>query len=131
MIGAGLEKELALINKSVPVGRKTLLEHMESGNGDYRTRDGCTCTIPQEEIDFLASHCSELEKMTLRLPILIGTDTSGDVSAWAVEGRAESAAVARILGKPRFTDDRVRCYNPDLKKLTKLLPNATFVVFLP
>ena len=63
--------------------------------------------------------------------IYVSTDVSGEVSAWKVEGKTEATVVAKLLGKPIFRDDRVRLYNPDLKKLKSLIPDAYMVVFTP
>lgn len=127
---AAIAKELMTLNSSVPVGRRTLAEHMDSGDLTYRTRDGHTLSMTEEEVRMLADVCGLRETVSLRLPILVGTDTVGEGS-WAVDGKAEAKAVAALLGKPQPRDDRLRLHTPDLRRLTKMLPNAVFIVFTP
>ena len=45
---AAIAKELMTLNSSVPVGRRTLAEHMDSGDLTYRTRDGHTVSMTEE-----------------------------------------------------------------------------------
>ncbi|MGN1045249.1 MAG: DUF61 family protein [Candidatus Methanomethylophilaceae archaeon] len=131
MIGDALhiEKELMRMNVSTPVARRTIREHLDSGDLTFRTKDGCTCDITPEELQYLDGICTEMEKFRIRLPILVSTDASGEGTAWRVDGPAESAAVARILGKQRRKEDSVRFFNPDLKKLRGILPNCIFIVY--
>ena len=126
-----LDKALMQMNSSVPVNRRSLLDYSENGDLTFSTRDGGTCEIAAEEIEYLCGICSEIEKMRLKLPLLISTDCSGDVTSWKVEGAVETAVVARILGKPVFSSDHLRFYNPDLKRLRSILPTCTAVTFLP
>ena len=119
------------MNSSLPVSRRSLLDYEE--NGDYRfvTRDGVSCDLDPKEIEFLCDRCTELEKMSLKVPILVSTDCSGDMTSWKVEGCVETRVVARILGKNVVTEDHLRFYNPDLKRLRSMLPTCTAVTFLP
>ena len=124
------QKMISDMNKHIPVSRRTLLEHIESGDLTYRTRDGFTCSFDREEIEFLNDICTEIEKMRLRLPILISTDTSSD-GAWKADGITETAVVSRILEKRPMRDDMLKLYHPDLKRLRGKLPNAVVVLFVP
>lgn len=125
-----LWKELRTMNSNIPVGRRTLAEHMDSGDYSYKMRGGETVTMTDEEVRMIRGACGLREMMSLRLPIFIGTDVSGD-GAWSVDGRAEAKVISEILGKPRFKEDRVRFHNPDLRRLMNVLPNAVFVIFTP
>ncbi len=133
MIGDSLHIDRALMqmNVSVPVNRRSLLDYSENGDLFFTTRDGNRCDISKDEIDMLCSKCTEIEKMRLKLPILISTDCSGDITSWKVEGRTETAVVARLLSKTVTAEDHLRFYNPDLKRLRSMLPTCTAVTFLP
>ena len=124
------QKMISDMNKHIPVSRRTLLEHIESNDLTYKTRDGFICSFDKEEIDFLRDVCTEIEKMRLRLPILISTDTSSD-GAWKADGITETAVVSRILDKRPMREDMLRLYHPDLKRLRGKLPNAAVVLFVP
>ena len=133
MIGDSLhlDKSLMQMNSSVPVSRRSLLDYSENGDLSFATRDGGRCEISREEIDYLDGICTEIERMRLKLPILVSTDCSGDVTSWKVDGKTETAVVARILGKNILTEDHLRFYNPDLKRIRSILPTCTVVTFLP
>ena len=124
------EKMISDMNRHIPVSRKTLLEHIESGDLTYKTRDGYVCSFDKDEIEFLKGICTEIEKMRLRLPILISTDTSSD-GAWKADGITETAVVSKILEKRAMKEDSIRLYHPDLKRLRGKLPNAVVVLFIP
>lgn len=131
MIGDALhlDKELMRMNLSVPVKRRTIVDYLDNGDLHYVTRDGNRCDIDRDELDGLAAQCTEIEKMRVRLPILVYSDASGEGTAWRVEGVSDSDVVARLLGKTKRLPNSVRFYNPDLHKLRKLLPSCTFVIF--
>ena len=119
------------MNSSVPVSRRSLLDYSENGDLFFMTRDGNRCEISKDEIDMLCGRCTEIEKMRLKLPIMISTDCSGDITSWKVEGRTETAVIARLLSKNVTVEDHLRFYNPDLKRLRGMLPTCTVVTFLP
>ena len=119
------------MNASIPVTKRTLIDYAESDDLTYRTRTGETIELDRSEIDLLMDRCTESEKIRLKLPIMISTDTSGEGTAWKVDGVVESKVIARLLGKPQFREDSVRLYNPDYKILRKMLPNAVITVFIP
>lgn len=131
MIGDALhiDKELLRMNVSVPVKRRTIVDYLDNGDLVYVTRDGNRCDIDPEELEFLRSYCTEIEKMRIRLPILVSSDASGEGTAWRVDGQAEAAVVSRILGKTQRLPNSLRFYNPDLHNLRKRLPTCTFIVF--
>jgi len=124
------ERMIREMNLHIPVARRTLLEHIDSGDLTYRTRNGHVCSFDADEIGFLNEFCTEMEKMRLRLPIFVTTDTSSD-GTWKVDGLTEAAVVSRILDKKPLKDDLLRVYHPDLKRLRNRLPNAVVVLFLP
>jgi len=119
------------MNRHMPVSRKTLLEYLESGGDTYDTKDGQKCSIDRKDLEFLAEKCTEIEKMRLRIPIFVSTDTSSETGAWKVEGRTEAAVVAKLLNKRLYKDDFLRLYHPDLKDLRKIVPSLVVTLFLP
>lgn len=119
------------MNTSIPVTKRTLIDYAEGDDLSYRTRTGETIQIERSEIELLMDVCTESEKIRLKLPILLSTDTSGEGTAWKVDGTVESKVIARLLDKPQFRDDSVKLYNPDYKNLRKMLPNAVVTVFIP
>ncbi len=133
MIGDALhlEKELMMVNRSVPVNRRTIADYADNGDLFYSTKDGHICELDQGELDFLCSICSPTEMFRVRLPILIYSDTSGDCTSWKVEGPADISLVAKILRKSAASGEKLRFYNPDLKKLRQILEKSTFLVFSP
>ena len=119
------------LNRNLAVSKPSLFEMEQSGDYTYRTKDGSVIDIGKEQFEVLWNICDDSERLRLRVPIYVSTDVSGEVSAWKVEGKIEATVVAKLLGKPIFRDDRVRLYNPDLKKLKSLIPDAYMVVFTP
>ena len=126
-----VNKLITSMNTHVPSSRRSLLDYLESGDLTYRTRGNDVCEIDRREIEYLSSMCTEIEKMQLRLPIMVSTDISGDTPAWKVDGLVESKVVARILDRTQYRPDSVRFYHPDYQKLLKLLPTSVIVLFLP
>lgn len=128
--GEDIQKMIAGMNSHLPPVRRTLLDYSENGNLFYKTREGTKVEFDSEEIDFLLEICDEIEKIRLKLPIIVSTDASGETSAWKVDGILESAVVAKILGKTKHREDMLRLYFPDLQTLRKKLPNAVIVAFV-
>jgi uncharacterized protein (UPF0216 family) len=115
----------------MPVSRRTLLEYLESGEATYETKDGQKCAVEREELELLASKCTEIEKMRLRIPIFVSTDTSSETGSWKVEGRTEVAVVAKLLNKKTYRDDFLRLHYPDIQDLRRTLPSVIVMLFLP
>lgn len=126
-----VEKMIADMNRHIAVSRRSLLEHIESGDYTFRSREGTVCSMDADEIEYLSGICTEIEKMRLRLPIFISTDISYPGGAWKVEGATEVGVISRILGKKAFHDDLLRFYHPDLRILRQKLPNSIEIIFIP
>jgi len=126
-----IENIIRDMNRHIPVSRRTLLDYIESGDDTYDTKDGQKGFIDRKEIEFLAEKCTEIEKMRLKLPIFVGTDTSYSEGAWKIEGKIEVEVMSRLLNKRIHTDGFLRLYYPDLKNLKKILPSLIVVVFIP
>ena len=119
------------LNRNLAVSKPSLFEMEQSGDYTYKVRDGSIIDIGREQFETLWNVCDDSERLRLRIPIYVSTDVFGDYGAWKVEGKVEASVVSKLLGKPMFRDDRVRLYNPDLKDLKKLIPDAYMVVFTP
>jgi uncharacterized protein (UPF0216 family) len=126
-----VEHLLSDINAHAPVARRSLAEFIDSKEYTYRTRSGHTCEITKEEIETLSKACAEREKITLRLPLIVTTDTSSSQGAWKIEGRTEVAVVSRLLSKKPVRDDMTLFYHSHLRELQKMLPNCIIVLFVP
>lgn len=126
-----IENIIRDMNRHMPVSRRTLLEYLESGEDTYETKDGQKCSVDRKELELLAEKCTEIEKMRLRIPIMVSTDTSCEAGAWKVEGRTEAAVVSKLLGKRLYKEDFLRLYHPDLKELRKMLPSLVVILFIP
>ena len=122
---------LSNLNSNVPIKRRTILDYYENNNLQYETKSGSVCEIVKEQFDEIFNICDDLERTYVRLPIFITTDTSGEISAWKVEGKYESSLVKKILDKKIETRDTIRLYFSDYKKLTSRFTSCFFVVFSP
>ncbi|MGI6008569.1 MAG: DUF61 family protein [Methanomethylophilus sp.] len=119
------------MNANLPVARRSLDDYIENGDLTYKTRSGETVEFPKEGIDLLDSFCTYEEKILLKLPLLITTDISGEVSCWKIDGTTETAVISRLLKRRVHSEDRLVLYYPDLAELKKLLPGLVFPVFTP
>ena len=119
------------LNSNLAVNKRTLEQMMDSGDYTYRTRDGSVVDIPAEQMQFLWGVCDDSQRISLRLPIYVSTDISGEGAAWKVDGRVEAPVVAAILGKRLHRDDNIRLYHPELKDLRAKIPDCVMIVFTP
>lgn len=119
------------LNSNLAVSKRTLEQMLDSGDRTYKVRDGSTVEIPEEQLMLLWDACDDSQRIALRLPIYVSTDTSGETSAWKVEGRVEAPVVAKILGKRLHKDDYLRLYHPDLRNLRSKIGDAIMMVFTP
>ena len=122
---------LSDINPHAPVERRSLADHLDSGDLTYRARSGHEVEISKEEIDILCGVCTEHERSSLRLPLIVMTDTSFTQSAWKVEGHVEVSVVSKLLSRKPLRDDLIHLYHPHLRELQKMLPNSVSVLFVP
>ena len=124
-------KMIAGLNSSIPAAKVPLLDLAESEAPSFRTRGGSVVDIERSEIDLLMETCTEMEKIRLRLPITMVTDTSGEMSVWRIDGATEANVIARILGKPLLKEDSIRIFYPDYQILRERLPTSIVVMYLP
>ena len=118
------------LNSNLAAGKKPLTA-MVDGDRTYSIRDGSTIDVSPEQLQTIWDVCDDSERIRLRLPIYIGTDVSGETSAWKVEGEVEAAVIAKLLGKKIHRDGYLRLYHPDLKKLKTMIPDCFLMVFTP
>lgn len=119
------------LNSNLAVNKRTIEQMMDSGDHTYRTRDGSVVEIPEDQLRVLWDVCDDSQRIALRLPIYVSTDTSGEVSAWKVDGRVEAPVVAALLGKRMHRDGYLRLYHPDLSDLRAKIPDCVMIVFTP
>ena len=124
-------KMIAGMNSSIPAAKIPLLDLAESDDPSFRTRGGSVIEIDRQEIDLLMEVCTEMEKICLRLPITMVTDTSGEMSIWRIDGAVEAKVIARILEKPMLREDSIRIYYPDYQILREKLPTSIVTLYLP
>lgn len=118
------------MNSHLPSSRRTLAEHIESGDRRYTAKSGHTVTMDEDELKLLESVCTDTERIRLRLPMFVSTDASAE-NAWKVEGLIETSVISKILDRKTNREDMIRFYYPDLKTLRQRLPNAVAVMYLP
>lgn len=124
---ASIMKEL---NSNLAAERRPLTEMIDGDRG-YRMRDGSVIEVPEEQLRRIWDACDDTVRIRLRIPLYVSTDVSGETSAWKVEGVAEAAAVAALLGKRLHREGYLRLYNPDLRDLKRLIPDCYVVSFTP
>ncbi|MCH3977522.1 MAG: DUF61 family protein [Candidatus Methanomethylophilus sp.] len=122
---------LAGMNSELPVRRRTLMDYIENGGDTFETRSGEKASFSRAGIDYLSSICTDQEKILLKLPLFVSTDTTSEEGGWKIDGTVETAVVARILGRRVHSEDRIRLYYPDLMRLKKCIPGLIFTVFTP
>ena len=122
---------IAGMNSSAPTSRTPILDLAEGERPSFRSKDGSVIEIDRAEIDLLLSHCTEMDKIRLRLPITMVTDTSGERSAWRIDGATEAKVIASILGKVLLRDDSIRIYYPDYAILREKLPTSIVILYIP
>lgn len=119
------------LNSNLAASKPSLMEMMESGDRTFRMRNGAVIEIPEDQLRLIWDSCDDSQRLRLRLPIYVSTDTSGEGSAWKVDGVVEAAVVARILGKKVYKDGYLRLYHPDLRDLRSKIGDAILVTFTP
>ena len=126
-----VETMLSDLNSHLAAGKRSLEDMKTGGDRTFKVRGGGEVEIPQEQIDLIWDTCDDSQRIALRLPIYVSTDTSAENGAWKVEGRVEAPVVAKLLDKKMYREDMVRLYYPDFKQLKSLIPDAIMVVFTP
>jgi uncharacterized protein (UPF0216 family) len=126
-----VESILAESNSNVPVSRRTLIDYLENGGLSYRTRGGEVFEMDLSEIEAIARVCTEVEKIRLRIPMIVSTDTSVEGGAWKVDGETETSVMSKILGKRPYRKDMLRFYNPNLAELRRKFPTTVVLAFVP
>ena len=126
-----IARMIAGLNSNIPMHRRTLMDYIENGNYEYYTKAGDTVSFPRESIDYLDTVTDNSEKILLRLPVFVSTDTAAERASWKIDGRTEVAVFSRVLGKRVHSADKLPIYYPDLAELKKKIPGLVFTLFLP
>lgn len=131
MQGFTIESMMSELNNNLATGKRSLEEIRSSGDYTYSVRGGSRVEIPQEQFDAIWDVCDDVERLRLRLPIYVSTDTISDSGAWKVDGKVEAAVVAKLLGKKVYAEGFLRLHYPDYKALKTMVPDAIMVIFTP
>ena len=116
------------LNTNLAASKRPITEMMD-GERTYKMRDGSEIEVPEEQVRRIWDACDDSERIALRLPIYVSTDTTGETGAWKVEGRVEASVVAKLLGKKVHREGYLRLYHPDLGEMKRLIPDCYIVVF--
>lgn len=125
------QKLIAMMNKHVPSTRKTLRDLMGQNEPAYAGKDGNTYHISKDELELIASQIEDYERGSIKIPILIMTDTSCPGGAWKVMGMIETKVVSRIVGREPDTPEEIRFFHPHFVDLRRRLPTSTTVLYMP
>ncbi len=125
----GIGRIMSDINADVPVSKRTLLECID-GERTYRTRSGLTVEMDPQEIEYLSTVCDQIDRISLRLPIMITTDAAGEGMSWKVDGRLESKVISKVLGREWHDGNSMRIFHSDYRILLKKMPTTTAILYI-
>lgn len=117
------------MNQHIPVKRRSLEQLLNDPEPSYQARDGRVYRLDRSELLLLSELLGPEERSSLRLPILIMTDTSYGDGYWKVMGRAEVKALSALIGREPEKEDEMRVFYPYLKEIRDRLPTTTTTVF--
>ncbi len=129
--GFDTESILRSLNQHMPRKRALLTELLDSKNPHYITKDGKEVAFPRSELEAMLEHCDDIERLRLRLPIYVSTDSRSSGPVWKVEGLLEAAVTSRIIGKDRIRDDLLLFYHPHLRVLRQKFPSCFNILYTP
>jgi uncharacterized protein (UPF0216 family) len=115
-----LQAELRIVNKHLPVERKTLAQLLKEEIPFVRCRDGSIHVFKRSELLKLRNLVSDEEAQKLLLPIVIQVRVDMDTPTGFVEDSLEASVIRRILGlKPPLDrhDEKLHLYKPQLFEL--------------
>lgn len=125
-------KFIQILNRHLPVKRKTLKELMSEDKPCITNKDGSIHSFDKKELNMIASIVSEWDK--LKLPIYLEMSSSMERGAIRISGRIDSIVISRILFEDKEkikTDDKnyMIIYYPHLPKIRKELSTTTQFMF--
>ncbi len=123
-------KMVQMLNKHLPVERKTLLTLLKEDKPGVQGRDKSVYRIKREELEFIAKLIPKEDHAKLRLPIYIELTPDYGRGIAKVRGKQDSKIVRRILGKEEVGGDEILIYRDDVRKLRRKLQTATQYTFL-
>ncbi|MHC1680916.1 MAG: DUF61 family protein [Methanomassiliicoccales archaeon] len=124
-----MQRLFSNMNQHVPVKRRSLGQLLQDSDPSYVGKDGRTYRINRNELDILAELLDPDERVRLKLPILIMTDTSYGDGYWKVIGTLEVKVLSQLINRTPEKDDEMRVFYPYLKEIRDKLPTATNTVF--
>jgi len=127
-------KFIQILNRHLPVKRKTLKELMSEDKPCITNNDGSIHSFDKKELDMIASIVPEWEYNKLKLPIYLEMSSSMERGTIKISGRIECSVISRILyegeEKMRVVDkDSMIIYYPHLPKIRKELSTTTQFMF--
>ncbi len=125
------ESILRSLNQHMPRKRVLLTDLIDSERPHYIAKDGRDVAIPRSELEALLEYCDDIERIRLRLPIYVSTDSTSSGPVWKVDGLLEAAVTSRILGKERSRDDLLLFYHPHLRELRRKFPSCFNILYTP
>lgn len=115
-----LHAELRIINKHLPITRKSLAQLLNEDTPHVFCRDGSIHVFRRSELQLLKSYVNDEEASKLLLPIIIQVRADMDTLTGFVEDDLEATIVRRLLGlKPPLEGENKKLfiYKPQLYEL--------------
>jgi len=115
-----LQAELRIVNKHLPLERKTLAQLLKEEVPYVRCRDGSIHVFKRSELEKLKNLVNDEEAQKLLLPMIIQVRVDMDTPTGFIEDPLEASVVRRILGlKPPLdnTNQELYLYKPQLFEL--------------
>lgn len=115
-----LQAELRIVNKHLPLERKTLAQLLKEEVPYVRCRDGSIHVFKRSELEKLKNLVNDEEAQKLLLPMIIRVRVDMDTPTGFIEDPLEASVVRRILGlKPPLdnTNQELYLYKPQLFEL--------------
>lgn len=115
-----LQAELRIVNKHLPLERKTLAQLLKEEVPYVRCRDGSIHVFKRSELEKLKNLVNDEEAQKLLLPMIIRVRVDMDTPTGFIEDPLEASVVRRILGlKPPLdnTNQELYLYKPHLFEL--------------
>jgi uncharacterized protein (UPF0216 family) len=132
MLQECLQGELGLLNASLPLEQKSLVDLLGEEYPHVVCNDGSTHLFKRKELKYLASLIDADEQEALLLPMLIAVSSGDGEMAIICRGEAEEKVISKILDMPITPkQQRVIIYKRQLSVLRQRLKTTTQYIFSP
>lgn len=114
------QAELRVVNKHLPVARKSLAQLLSETLPHVICKDGSVHVFRRSELRKLKEHVKDDEAQQLFLPIIIHVRTDMDTLTGFVENELEATVIIRILGLKHSSEGEPKklfLYKPQLYEL--------------